>query len=335
MNRKYNFCTIIACLIFLSLFIGCDKTNQAKSATDKTQQKEVKEENIKVALILPGNITDKSWNQRGYEGLQRAHIELNIETAFVEKISQPDQAETMADYARRGYDIVIGHGGEFQASAEQVATQFPQTLFVVNNGTVPKSNLAIIDFDYKQIGYILGYLGGRMTKTGILGFVGAEKIKLTTDLLEGYEKGLLSVRPDGKILTAWTNDWNDIAKAKEVTLLEIKQGADIIFPTMDNAVVGSLAAAREKKKKAFGIYYDAIKDWPDVVLQSAIFDISEAMLVFLRQAKEGRAVGKNYNFTLSDASIMRLGTFNPEVPEIIRKDVENLIYEITSGKLKP
>ena len=28
-------------------------------------------ENVKVAMVLPGNISDKSWNQAGYEGLMR------------------------------------------------------------------------------------------------------------------------------------------------------------------------------------------------------------------------------------------------------------------------
>ena len=37
----------------------------------------------------------------------------------------------MSDYARRGYQIVIGHGGEFQDAAERVAAKYPDTMFVV------------------------------------------------------------------------------------------------------------------------------------------------------------------------------------------------------------
>jgi basic membrane protein A and related proteins len=68
---------------------------------------------MRVAIVMPGNITDKSWNPAGYEGLMRAQEELGVEVAYSEKVAQPDQAEAMADYARPGYDIVIGHGGEF------------------------------------------------------------------------------------------------------------------------------------------------------------------------------------------------------------------------------
>jgi basic membrane protein A and related proteins len=53
---------------------------------------------MRVAIVMPGNITDKSWNQAGYEGLMRAKEELGIEVAYSEKVAQPDQAEAMADY---------------------------------------------------------------------------------------------------------------------------------------------------------------------------------------------------------------------------------------------
>ena len=41
---------------------------------------------LKVAIVMPGNITDKSWTQAGYEGLMRIKDELGIETAYSEKV---------------------------------------------------------------------------------------------------------------------------------------------------------------------------------------------------------------------------------------------------------
>ena len=212
---------------------------------------------MRVAIVMPGNITDKSWNQAGYEGLMRAKEELGIEVAFSEKVAQPDQAEALADYARRGYEIVIGHGGEFQEAANRVASRHPETMFVVNNGTEPAENLATADFYYRQFGYLLGYLGGKMSETGKGGFIGAQKIKFSTDLQESFVEGFKAARADGEVFVAWTNDWDDIAKGKEAALNQINQGADVIFPTMDNAAIGSLQAAKDNGVWAFGLYYDA------------------------------------------------------------------------------
>ena len=290
---------------------------------------------FKVAIVLPGNITDQSWNQAGYEGLMNAKEELGIEVAYSEKVAQPDQAEAMADYARRGYNVVIGHGGEFQEAANRVARQHPDTLFIVHNGTEPAENLATLDFYYKQFGYLLGYIAGKMSESGKVGFIGAQKIKFSTDLVAGYQEGFAAVQPDGQVFVAWTNDWDDIAKGKEAALNQISQGADVIFPTMDNAAVGSLQAAKEKGVWGFYLYYDSIVDWPDTVLQSAILDIKAAMVDLLALAKAGKAEGRNYKMDVNSPSAARLGTYHSAIPADVKAEVEGLVEKMKTGELKP
>lgn len=289
---------------------------------------------LKVAIVMPGNITDKSWSQAGYEGINQAGEALDLDVAYSEKIAQPDQAEAIADYARRGYKVVIGHGGEFQEAAERVAKKYPETIFVVNNGHEAKDNIATADFNYRQFGYVMGYIAGKMSKTGKAGWIGAQKIKFSTDLNESFIIGFKDA--GGKeVFTAWTNDWDDIAKGKEAALSQIAQGADVVFPTMDNAVIGSLQACKEKGVWGFGLYYDAIVDWPDTVVQSAIFDIKGVMKSYLTLAKEGKLEGKNYNFDLSKPDGARIGTFHSAIPADVIAEVNGLIEKMKSGEFKP
>lgn len=289
---------------------------------------------LKVAIVMPGNITDKSWSQAGYEGINQAGEALGLDVAYSEKIAQPDQAEAIADYARRGYKVVIGHGGEFQEAAERVARKYPETIFVVNNGHEAKDNIATADFNYRQFGYVMGYIAGKMSKTGKAGWIGAQKIKFSTELNESFIIGFKDA--GGKeVFTAWTNDWDDIAKGKEAALSQIAQGADVIFPTMDNAVIGSLQACKEKGVWAFGLYYDAIVDWPDTVVQSAIFDIKGVMKFYLALATEGKLEGKNYNFDFTKPEGARIGTFHSAVPADVVAEVNGLIDKMKSGEFKP
>ena len=289
---------------------------------------------LKVAIVMPGNITDKSWSQAGYEGINQAGEALDLDVAYSEKIAQPDQAEAIADYARRGYKVVIGHGGEFQEAAERVARKYPETIFVVNNGHEAKDNIATADFNYRQFGYVMGYIAGKMSKTGKAGWIGAQKIKFSTDLNESFIIGFKDA--GGKeVFTAWTNDWDDIAKGKEAALSQIAQGADVVFPTMDNAVIGSLQACKEKGVWGFGLYYDAIVDWPDTVVQSAIFDIKGVMKFYLALAKEGKLEGKNYNFDLTKPDGARIGTFHSAIPADVVAEVNGLIDKMKSGEFKP
>jgi len=290
---------------------------------------------LRVALVLPGKITDKSWNQAGYEGLKLAEKELGIEVTYCEQVAQPDQAESMADYARRGYKVVMGHGGEFQEAAMQVARKHPGTLFVVNNGTTTADNVSIITFQYVQLGYVVGYLSAKVSTSGKVGFISGTKIKANEDMLEGFRKGVKAGNPKAEVLVAWTNDYDDVAKGKEAALNQISQGADILLPMMDNATLGCLQAAKEKNGRAIGMHYDAIKDWPGTVIQSAIPDMPGAILNALKQVKGGATAGKAFRFGFDTPDALHLGTYDASVPREVRDEVQGLIEKMKKGELNP
>ena len=293
----------------------------------------VQAKDFKAAIVLPGVITDKSANQSGYEGMMLAKEQLGISVAYSEKVAQPDQAEALADYARRGYNVVLGMGGEFQDAADRVAKRYPKTMFIVINGITPSENVVCLRFKDVDSGYALGYLAGKMSKTGVGAYIGAQQIAFTLDQQKGFANGFMAANPKGKVLTAWTSDWDDIAKGKEAALTCISQGADMIYPTMDNAIMGSFQASKEKGVWAFGIYYDHYPEWPDTILQSAVMHWSQAIFRVLNIAYDGKLEGKEYLIGFEEPKAMSLGTFNPAVPEALRQEILQLIEDIKSGKV--
>ncbi len=289
---------------------------------------------FRVAIVLPGVVTDKSFNQAGFEGVRRAADELNIEFAYSEKTAQPDQPQALSDYARRGYDLVIGHGGEFQESVSKIAARFPDTQFLIVNGTEPGDNTATMSFDFLGLGYVMGYASGKASKTGKGGYIGAQKLQFYVQLGEGFEKGFLAARPDGEVFTAWTNDWDDVAKGKEAALNLISQGADVVFPSMDNAVVGSLQGVREKGAMGIGIYYDAIVDWPETVIQSAIFDMRSALVHVITQAKAGELKNEATIFGLETPSVVRIGSYSDRVSAEVQTEVADVMAKVSTGEIE-
>lgn len=290
---------------------------------------------MKVAIVMPGSITDAGWSQAGYDAMQMAKSQLRIETAYSEKVHQPEHVEALSDYARRGFTHVIAHGGEFQDAVDRVAARFPDTLFIVNNGLRTARNIAVADFYFSQPAYLMGALAGRMTRTGKTGVIAAQRFKFTTDTVAGFEAGFKSTRPDGRVLVTWTGDWDDVAKGKEAALNQLGQGADIVWPTMDGATVGSLQAVREKGAMAFGLYYDAIKSWPDIILQSAILDVRGMIMAYLTAAYRGKLEARWYKYDLRSPEAMRLGTYGPQVPPEVVGDIDALVARMKSGELKP
>lgn len=290
-------------------------------------------QDFKVAIVLPGVITDKSFNQAGYEGVERASKNLGVDFAYSEKTAQPDQPEALADYARRGYNLVIGHGGEFQESVDRVASRFPDTKFLIVNGTKAGGNVAAMSFNFPEVGYAMGYVAGKTSETGKGGYIGAQQILFYVQLGEGFEKGFKAARPDGEVFTAWTNDWDDVAKGKEAALNLISQGADVIFPSMDNAVVGSLQGVQEQGKMGIGIYYDAIADWPDTVIQSAIFDMRSALGDVIKLAANGKLEGKSYIFGLETPDAARIGSYSDRVSAETQAETKAVIEKLISGEI--
>lgn len=291
-------------------------------------------QDFKAAIVLPGIKTDKSFNQAGYEGVKLAAEQLGVEFAFSEKVPQPDQPEALADYARRGYRVVIGHGGEFQESVDRVARRFPETKFIIVNGVKAGGNVATMSFDFPALGYVMGYVAGKTSESGKGAYIGAQKLKFYVELGEGFASGFKAARPGGEVLTAWTNDWDDVAKGKEAALSLIGQGADVVFPSMDNAVVGSYQAAKERGKKSIGIYYDAIADWPDVMIQSAVFDMRHALVKILTDAKNNALEGKSYIYGLETPEACRIGSYGPGVTDAVKTETRAVIEKIKAGGIK-
>jgi basic membrane protein A len=292
------------------------------------------QDDFKAAIVMPGIITDQSWNQTGYEGIKRAEEQLGIEVAYSERVHQPDQLEALTDYARRGYDVVIGHGGEFVDAVQRAAERHPDTLFVVTNGFISDDNISSVTFNFKQFGYAIGFLAGKMSEAGKGGYISAQQIQVATDLEDGFKQGFRSVHPDAEILVAYTNDWDDVAKAKEAALNQLDQGVDVIFPLLDNAQIGALQAAQERDAWSFGVWQDIYENWPDTALQSAVMDFRIGLVDYLRLVRDGATEGTVYKFDIgTDAGT--LGTYNPAIPADIVAETEEVVAKLNSGEIQP
>lgn len=289
-------------------------------------------EKIRLAGLVPGSITDQAFNQVVYEGYVLARDALGIEMAYTEKVKQADQSEVLEDYARRGYNVVIGAGGEFVESTKRAAKRYPDTMFVCLNCALI-DGVATLNYDNNAIGYILGYVGGKMSDTKKLGLISGQKIKPAVDLAEGMRKGLKDATGGGEVLVTYTNDWDDVAKAKEAALAQISQGATAILPYLDNGIVGVIQALEDKGKWALGAITDLGKTKPDTNLISTVQSWQQAVLAFVKLAMEGKAERKDYLYSVGTKPLS-LGTVNPKVPADVRAELDKIVADIVAGRFK-
>lgn len=288
---------------------------------------------FRIAIALPGVITDRAWNQSGYEGVQLAKQKLGVETSYIEQVAQADQTEALTDFGRRGYNLVIAHGGQFDAAIQQVAPKFPKTFFVGVNGAVSGSNIAALRIDHLQASYLCGIIGASMTKSNKLAYIAGQEFEATQQELRGFELGAKSVKPDIQISSTFTGDWNDVAKAKEATVAIVSAGADVIYQWLDNASSAVLQTASEKGVYAFGNTLDQLDIAPKSVLTSAVKRIDLAIAFLAQLAKQEQLKGQIYTIGLEQPDILSLGKFGTMVPKPLQQRALNTQQEIVAKKI--
>ncbi|AUT00940.1 BMP family ABC transporter substrate-binding protein [Nostoc sp. CENA543] len=288
---------------------------------------------FKIAIALPGVITDQAWNQSGYEGVNLAKQKLGAEVAYVEQVAQADQTEALSDFARKGYNLVFAHGGQFDAAIEQIAAQFPNTFFVGVNGNLKGENIASLRIDHLQGSYLCGIIAAAMTKSNQLAYIAGQEFPATQEELRGFELGAKSVKPEIKITSTFTGDWNDVAKAKEATLALISAGADVIYQWLDSASPAVLQAASDKGVYAFGNTKDQLDIAPKAVLTSAVKRLDVAIAYLAEVARKKQIKGQIYTVGLERPDILKLGNFGAVVPEKIKQDALKVKQEIIAKKI--
>ncbi|MBM3262800.1 MAG: BMP family protein [candidate division Zixibacteria bacterium] len=243
---------------------------------------------FKVALLTPGPISDAGWNASAYEGLKQIEKELGAETNQIETKTPAEFEQGFREYASNGYDLVFGHGFEFQDAAAAVSSEFPKTVFITTSGTTVRENVAPVVFEIEQATYLLGMVAARHSSSGKIGAVGGVEIPSVKSSFDAFKAGAISVNPSIVFVPSYIGNWEDVGAAKEATLALIDQGVDFIFHNADAAGLGVFQAAQERGKVlVFGSNKDQNGIAPEVVLASAVLSVPTAMVTVAREVKEG------------------------------------------------
>ena len=293
-------------------------------------------------MLLPGSINDQSWNAVGYKGLLKLKAD-GWDTAYSENVQAADEVQALRDYARRGYDLVIGHTGRFLSAATRVGKDFPQTTFVVGSGSAGAGqNVASVDFDNTQFGYAIGVLAAKLSKTGKIGSVNAlEGLPNVIAQVGAYRLGARSVNPKIQVKVIYIKDMEDAATAREAALALADWGADFISGKLNAAQVGIIQAAKDRKIFCNGRSTDHSGIAPNNVATNIVEKWDEMYAAAAVAAKAGKLGGKYVLYGLdtpgSTGASLRYSNkskFNPAIPATIVADLDSLEKQFAAGKLK-
>jgi basic membrane protein A len=252
---------------------------------------------FQVALLTPGAISDQSWNGGAYQGLMQIRDSLGASVSHVQTKTPADFEENFREYGSRGFDLVFGHGFEFQDAAKAVAPSFPGTVYVTTSGNTAGDNIGGIRFSFADASYLAGVLAAGMSRSGVIGVIGGTELPPVKESFAAFERGAKSVNPRMRVLTAFIGNWDDVSAGKEQALAQIARGADVIFQNADAAGLGVFQAARERQG-VYAIGSNANQNGvaPEVTLGSVAIDLPRAFLTVAREVKAGGFRGRVVEF---------------------------------------
>lgn len=261
---------------------GRERPDSATSTTNSTAR-------FRVALLTPGPISDQSWNGGAYQGLLRIRDSLGATVSHIQTKTPAEFEEQFRQYGAQGYDLVFGHGFEFQDAAKRVGPDFPKTIYVTTSSSTSGTNVAGIEFAFADPSYLAGMVAGSMTKTNAVGVIGGTELPPVKESFTAFAKGAKAVNPKVTVLTSYVGNWDDVSAGREQALAQIGRNADIIFQNADAAGLGVFQAARETKKAlVIGSNSNQNAVAPEVTIGSVVIDLPHAFLTVAREVKEKR-----------------------------------------------
>lgn len=310
-------------------FIACSPAPKSPSPA--------KNKPFKVALLTPGPISDKSWNGGAYEGLMTIRDSLGAEVSHIQTKTPAEFDENFRQYGAKGFNLVFGHGFEFQNAALRVAPSYPATVYIITSGTSVATNVGGVDFAFEEASYIAGIIAGRMTRSNVLGIIGGTELPPVKRSFEAFEQGTRSVNPQVKILTSYIGNWDDASAGKEQAIAQISRGADVIFQNADAAGLGIFQAVKESKSVwIIGSNSNQNSIAPTQTLGSVVIDLPHAFLLIAREVQQGHFTGHVFSLGLHDGVVRYVP--NPvtlaTIPDSVKSAVDSIQRAMLAGSFK-
>jgi basic membrane protein A len=175
-----------------------------------------------------------------------------------------------------------------------------------------------------------------MTEKKTVSTVGGISIPPVDNWIAGFRQAVKDTDPSIKLLNAYSQDFVDQAKCKEIALDQIAQGSDLVFQVAGQCGLGALDAACQEGVMAIGV--DADQSFAgDCVITSALKPLELAVFETIKSAQDGTFAGGTNRFfgieEFPDAEL--LAPFSDAVPQEVQDAVEEAKQKLISGEIDP
>jgi simple sugar transport system substrate-binding protein len=205
-------------------------------------------------------------------------------------------------------------------------------IFEHATGYKQAKNLATYSARFYEGRYLAGVIAGRMTKSNVIGFVGAFPIPEVMQNINAFALGARSVNPKVEVKLVMISAWFDPGKERAAAETLMSQGADVLTTHTDSPAVQQ--AGEDRGVWTVGFNSDMQRFGPKTCLTSVISDWSGYYIQEVGLAMSGKWKTHDFWGGIKDGTIV-LAPFNPALPKAVADEVNAKKADIASGKLLP
>lgn len=308
-----------------------------------------------------GGFDDASFNQSGYEGLERAEGELGITIKSAESTDPGQYATNIDSMVQEGCDLIIGVGFALEDGIQAAAEANTDISFALVDSAfsdadfnpVTLDNARPILFNTQEAAFLAGYYAAGVSKTGTVATFGGMPFPSVTIFMDGFVDGVAEFNKDNgaavKVL-GWDKEkqdgsmignFSDTEAGRTTTEQFIASGADVILPVAGPVGAGSLNAASQATGVSViwvdsdGYLQPANDQYKSLLLTSVTKLIGNAVFDTISAASEGTFTSDPYVGTLANGGVdvAPLHDFEATVPADLQTKVADLKAMIIDGSL--
>lgn len=262
----------------------------------------------------------------------QAHYGDKVKTSYVENVPEGADAERVIRHLAQTNDMVFTTSFGFMEATVKVARQFPHVLFEHATGYKRLPNLATYSARFYEGRFLAGVLAGRMTKSNIIGFVGAYPIPEVINNIDAFQLGAQSVNPKVQTKQVMISAWFDPGKERAAAETLFSQSADVVTTHTDSPAVQQ--AGEDRGIWTIGYDSDMARFGPKTCLTSVVSVWSGYYIQEVGAALDGTWKSHDTWGGLKSGMIV-MAPFNKVVPQPIQDEIRAREADIKSGKLLP
>jgi len=296
---------------------------------------------IKAGVVTDiGGLNDRSFNFLANKGLEDAKSKLGVEGRVLISGKAGDYVPNLTTLAQQKYDLSVAVGFLMADAVNTVATKVPGSNFAIIDYSAAAlkdkpSNVQGLLFKEQEAGYLAGYLAGLWAKDNdakVISTVGGQKIPPVDHYIAGYQAGAKKAYPGIQTLNAYSQDFVDQAKCKEIALDQISKGSKVVFQVAGQCGLGALDAAKEKGVQGIGV--DADQAYlGSHILTSALKKVDVAVFDAIKRSQEDKFQGGSDVVATVANDGVGIGKIGPAGTKYADQ-VEKIRQQIAAGEIK-